>query len=89
MSFRRYSDVYRQCPISSQDQSLSLPLDALQAAGYAKRIQMREDMTYPHITLNSRGVPCIDATRHRVITSSPITWRMATVRRKSSSSIPT
>jgi hypothetical protein len=50
---------------------------------------MREDMTYPHITLNSRGVPCIDATRHRVITSSPITWRMATVRRKSSSSIPT
>jgi uncharacterized protein (DUF433 family) len=28
---------------------------------------MREDMTYPHITLNSRGVPCIDRTRHRVI----------------------
>jgi uncharacterized protein (DUF433 family) len=24
-------------------------------------------MTYPHITLNSRGVPCIDGTRHRVI----------------------
>jgi uncharacterized protein (DUF433 family) len=28
---------------------------------------MREDMTYPHITLNSRRVPCIDGTRHRVI----------------------
>ena len=28
---------------------------------------MREDMRYPHITLNSRGVPCIDGTRHRVI----------------------
>jgi uncharacterized protein (DUF433 family) len=28
---------------------------------------MREDMTYPHIALNSRGVPCIDGTRHRVI----------------------
>jgi uncharacterized protein (DUF433 family) len=28
---------------------------------------MHEDMTYPHITLNSRGVPCIDGTRHRVI----------------------
>ena len=28
---------------------------------------MREDMTYPHITLNSRGVPHIDGTRHHVI----------------------
>jgi uncharacterized protein (DUF433 family) len=28
---------------------------------------MGEDMIYPHITLNSRGVPCIDGTRHRVI----------------------
>jgi uncharacterized protein (DUF433 family) len=28
---------------------------------------MREDMAYPHIALNSRGVPCIDGTRHRVI----------------------
>jgi uncharacterized protein (DUF433 family) len=28
---------------------------------------MHEDMTYPHITLNSRGVLCIDGTRHRVI----------------------
>ena len=28
---------------------------------------MRADMTYLHITLNSRGVPCIDGTRHRVI----------------------
>jgi uncharacterized protein (DUF433 family) len=24
-------------------------------------------MTYPHIVVNSRGVPCIDGTRHRVI----------------------
>ena len=24
-------------------------------------------VTYPHITLNDRGVPCIDSTRHRVI----------------------
>ena len=24
-------------------------------------------MTYPHITLNPQGVPCIDGTRHRVI----------------------
>ncbi len=24
-------------------------------------------MTYPHITMNSRGVPCVDGTRHRVI----------------------
>ena len=32
-----------------------------------RRTQMREDMTYPHITLNSRGVPCIDGSRHRVI----------------------
>ena len=24
-------------------------------------------MTYPHITINDRGVPCIDGTRHRVI----------------------
>ena len=28
---------------------------------------MREDTTYPHITLNARGVPCLDGTRHRVI----------------------
>jgi uncharacterized protein (DUF433 family) len=28
---------------------------------------MPEDMTYPHITLNSRSTPCIDGTRHRVI----------------------
>jgi uncharacterized protein (DUF433 family) len=28
---------------------------------------MREDMTYPHITLNSRGVLCIDGTHHRAI----------------------
>jgi uncharacterized protein (DUF433 family) len=32
-----------------------------------RRVQMHEDMTYPHITLNSSGVPCIDGTRHRVI----------------------
>jgi uncharacterized protein (DUF433 family) len=24
-------------------------------------------MTYPHITLNSRGIPCVDDTRHRII----------------------
>ena len=24
-------------------------------------------MTYPHITINTRGVLCIDETRHRVI----------------------
>jgi len=24
-------------------------------------------MTYPHITINPRGLPCIDGTRHRVI----------------------
>lgn len=28
---------------------------------------MYEAMTYPHITVNPRGVPCIDGTRHRVI----------------------
>jgi uncharacterized protein (DUF433 family) len=28
---------------------------------------MPEDMIYPHITLNPRGVPCLDGTRHRVI----------------------
>lgn len=28
---------------------------------------MNEAMTYPHITINRRGVPCIDGTRHRVI----------------------
>ena len=28
---------------------------------------MHEDTTYPHITLNPRGVPCLDGTRHRVI----------------------
>jgi len=26
-----------------------------------------ETMTYPHITINPRGIPCIDGTRHRVI----------------------
>jgi uncharacterized protein (DUF433 family) len=28
---------------------------------------MQETTTYPHITINVRGVPCIDGTRHRVI----------------------
>jgi uncharacterized protein (DUF433 family) len=28
---------------------------------------MGDPMTYPHLTVNSRGVPCIDGTRHRVI----------------------
>jgi uncharacterized protein (DUF433 family) len=28
---------------------------------------MSDEMTYPHITMNQRGVPCIDGTRHRVI----------------------
>jgi uncharacterized protein (DUF433 family) len=28
---------------------------------------MSEVMIYPHITMNPRGVPCIDGTRHRVI----------------------
>jgi uncharacterized protein (DUF433 family) len=28
---------------------------------------MPEDMSYPHITLNPCGVPCLDGTRHRVI----------------------
>ena len=28
---------------------------------------MSEAMIYPHITMNLRGVPCIDGTRHRVI----------------------
>jgi uncharacterized protein (DUF433 family) len=28
---------------------------------------MSEAMIYPHITMNPRGVPCIDGTRHRVI----------------------
>jgi uncharacterized protein (DUF433 family) len=28
---------------------------------------MPEAMPYPHITLNPRGVPCLDGTRHRVI----------------------
>ena len=28
---------------------------------------MRDDMTYPHITLNGHGVPYLDGTRHRVI----------------------
>jgi uncharacterized protein (DUF433 family) len=28
---------------------------------------MPEDMPFPHITLNGRGVSCIDGTRHRVI----------------------
>src|SRR5918996_3679185 len=32
-----------------------------------RRTQMGEDMIYLHITLNSRGVLCIDGTRHRVI----------------------
>jgi uncharacterized protein (DUF433 family) len=28
---------------------------------------MSEAIIYPHITINPRGVPCIDETRHRVI----------------------
>jgi uncharacterized protein (DUF433 family) len=28
---------------------------------------MPDALTYPHITVNSRGVPCIDGTRHRVV----------------------
>ena len=28
---------------------------------------MGNDTVYPHITCNTRGVPCIDGTRHRVI----------------------
>jgi uncharacterized protein (DUF433 family) len=28
---------------------------------------MPEDLSYPHITLNARGVPCLDGTRHRVL----------------------
>ena len=28
---------------------------------------MSGEMIYPHITMNDRGVPCIDGTRHRVI----------------------
>jgi uncharacterized protein (DUF433 family) len=28
---------------------------------------MPEDRSYSHITLNPRGVPCLDGTRHRVI----------------------
>lgn len=28
---------------------------------------MPEDTTSPHITLNPRGVPCLDGTRHRVL----------------------
>jgi uncharacterized protein (DUF433 family) len=28
---------------------------------------MPEDRLYPHITLNPRGVPCLNGTRHRVI----------------------
>jgi uncharacterized protein (DUF433 family) len=28
---------------------------------------MDDAIIYPHITLNTRGVPCIDGTRHRVI----------------------
>lgn len=28
---------------------------------------MDDALIYPHITLNTRGVPCIDGTRHRVI----------------------
>ncbi len=28
---------------------------------------MREDATSPHITLNPRGVPCLDGTCHRVL----------------------
>lgn len=28
---------------------------------------MEQSAIYPHITLNNRGVPCIDGTRHRVI----------------------
>ena len=28
---------------------------------------MGQDTTYPHITFNAQGKPCIDGTRHRVI----------------------
>jgi hypothetical protein len=28
---------------------------------------MPEDRPYPYITLNPRGVPCLDGTRHRVL----------------------
>jgi uncharacterized protein (DUF433 family) len=28
---------------------------------------MSDAPTYPHITVNARGVPCIDGTRHRVV----------------------
>jgi uncharacterized protein (DUF433 family) len=28
---------------------------------------MLPEKPYPHITLNARGVPCIDGTRHRVL----------------------
>ena len=28
---------------------------------------MVPDTTYPHVTLNTQGRPCIDGTRHRVI----------------------
>ena len=28
---------------------------------------MHTDTTYPHISLNAHGLPCIDGTRHRVI----------------------
>lgn len=28
---------------------------------------MSSQTIYPHITMNSRGVPCVDGTRHRVM----------------------
>jgi uncharacterized protein (DUF433 family) len=28
---------------------------------------MDQDTAYPHVTLNARGKPCIDGSRHRVI----------------------
>ena len=28
---------------------------------------MAQDITYPHVTFNTQGTPCIDGTRHRVI----------------------
>ena len=28
---------------------------------------MKQDVSYPHVTFNAQGKPCIDGTRHRVI----------------------
>jgi DNA invertase Pin-like site-specific DNA recombinase len=39
----------------------------LRVADARRRTRMCEDTTYPHITLNARGVPCLDGTRHRLI----------------------